>query len=83
MKHRLRRSFEMKATLHLTALALLAAALAGCNTCRQATAGWFHRGDRCNVCPPPDCPPGVPRATMMLPSTPQVLPGPIEIAPSP
>jgi hypothetical protein len=43
--------------------------------------GWFHRGDKC--CPPADCPPGMPRATMMLPSTPQVMPGPIEIAPSP
>ena len=60
--------------------AVVTASLAGCNTCRQMTGGWFNRGDRC-VTAPPDCPPGMPRATMMLPGTPQVLPGPIEIAP--
>jgi hypothetical protein len=60
---------------------ILATGLAGCNTCRQATGGWFNRGDRCNTAPPPDCGPGMPRANFMLPSTPQVLPGPIEIAP--
>ena len=71
----------------LLMVAVCAAALAGCSTCRQMTGGWFNRGDKCNVCPPPDCPPGMPRtqfmmpgATMMPGST-QVLPGPIEIAP--
>ena len=63
-------------------LALALTSLAGCHTCRQMTCGWFNRGDRCNVCPPPDCPPGLPRAQMMLPGTPQVMPGPIEIAPT-
>jgi len=57
------------------------AALMGCSTCRQMCGGWFNRGDRCNVCPPADCPPGVPRAQFMMPGSPQVLPGPIEIAP--
>jgi hypothetical protein len=64
-------------------LALVAWSMGGCNTCRQAMGGWFNRGDHCNVPPPVDCPPGMPRATMMLPGTPQVLPGPIEIAPQP
>ena len=40
-----------------------------------------REGDRCDNCPPPDCSPGGPRATMMIPSTQQVLPGAIEIAP--
>jgi hypothetical protein len=66
----------------LGVLAVIAANMAGCNTCRQMTGGWFNRGDKCNVCPPPDCPPGMPRATMMLPGTPQVMPGPIEVAPT-
>jgi hypothetical protein len=64
----------------LFAAALMLASLAGCNTCRQMTCGWFNKGDKC--CPPPDCAPGAPRTMMMLPSTPQVLPGPIEIAPT-
>ena len=57
------------------------AVLTGCSTCRQMCGGWFNKGDRCNVCPPADCPPGVPRAQFMMPGSPQVLPGPIEIAP--
>lgn len=73
----------MKHALLVTLLAVSLASLGGCNTCRNLAGGLFHRGDRCNVCPPLDCPPGTPRATMMLPTTPQVLPGPIEIAPSP
>jgi len=68
-----------KKVMFVAALALAVASSPGCNTCRQMTGGWFNRGDKC--CPPPACPPGMPQATMMLPSTPQVLPGPIEIAP--
>lgn len=66
----------------VTLLAVVASAT-GCSSCRQTMHGWFNRGDRCEVAPPVDCPPGMPRTTMMLPSTPQVLPGPIEIAPQP
>jgi hypothetical protein len=62
-------------------LALAVANLAGCSSCRQSSGGWFNRGDKC--CPPPSCPPGMPQTTMMLPSSPQVLPGPIEISPQP
>jgi hypothetical protein len=69
-----------KKVLLLASLALVLAILPGCSRCRQMTGGWFNRGDKCY--PPPNCPPGVPQATMMLPTTPQVLPGPIEIAPS-
>jgi hypothetical protein len=68
--------------LQVAGLALVIASMAGCNTCRQMSCGWFNRGDRCNVCPPPDCPPGMPRAQMMVPTSPQVMPGPIEIAPT-
>jgi hypothetical protein len=70
----------------LTILTLLAAALAaaGCssNSCRQGggMGGWFNHGDRCNPYPN-DCPPGVPRTQMMIPSTTPVLPGTIDIAP--
>jgi len=64
----------------LVSLALVLAILPGCSRCRQMTGGWFNRGDKC--CPPPACPPGAPQATFMLPNTPQVLPGPIEIAPT-
>jgi hypothetical protein len=72
----------MTKNLFLMAGMMLAlTSLAGCSTCRQMSGGWFNRGDRCNVCPPPNCPPGMPQATMMLPGTPQVMPGPIEIAP--
>ena len=66
----------------LSGLMLTIVSLAGCHTCRSSMGGWFNRGDRCNVCPPPDCPPGGPQATMMMPTTPQVMPGPIEIAPT-
>jgi hypothetical protein len=72
----------MNKSIFAAGLLVAVATFAGCNTCRQSTGGWFNRGDRCNVCPPPDCAPGGPRATMMLPSSPQVLPGPIEIAPT-
>jgi hypothetical protein len=72
----------MKTLLIVMTLLFAAASTAGCNTCRQAMGGWFNKGDRCAP-PPMDCPPGMPRATMMLPATPQVLPGPIEIAPQP
>jgi hypothetical protein len=65
----------------LTVIALVVTTLSGCNTCRRMTGGWFNRGDRCDACPQPDCAPGMPRATMMLPGTQQVLPGPIEVAP--
>jgi hypothetical protein len=73
----------MKYVVGMLVLAASMACFGGCNTCRNLAGGLFHRGDRCLVCPPADCPPGTPRATMMLPTTPQVLPGPIEIAPSP
>jgi hypothetical protein len=70
----------MKKLIGLTVLALLTASLTGCHACRSL-GGWFNRGDQCGEVAPPACPPGVPRATMMIPSTPGVLPGPIEIAP--
>jgi len=70
----------MQKLILLTTLTLVAG-LTGCSSCRQMTCGWFNRGDRCDACPPPDCSPGMPRATMMIPGTQQVLPGPIEIAP--
>jgi hypothetical protein len=72
----------MKKLILLTTVAHVVMGLAGCNTCRQMTSGWFNRGDRCNACPPPACAPGMPQATMLVPSSPQVLPGPIEIAPT-
>jgi hypothetical protein len=71
----------MKRVVLLTAVAVLISGLAGCHTCRKMTGGLFNRGDRCDDCPPADCAPGMPRATMMLPDSPQVLPGPIEVAP--
>ena len=71
----------MKNLMLLTTLALVTASLAGCSTCERMSCGLFNRGDRCDNCPPPDCSPGGPRATMMIPSTQQVLPGAIEIAP--
>ncbi|MCI0357638.1 MAG: hypothetical protein L0211_04020 [Planctomycetaceae bacterium] len=66
----------MKKAILLTLAALVVASLTGCHLCR----GWFNRGDDCAP-PPAACPPGVPRATMMIPSSPQILPGPIEVAP--
>jgi hypothetical protein len=73
----------MKNLFFAALLAATLASLAGCSACRNMCGGWFNRGDRCNDCPPADCAPGMPRATMMYPSSaPQVLPGPIEIAPT-
>jgi len=69
-----------KKVLIAAALAIVLASLPGCSRCRQMAGSCFNRGDKC--CPPPACGPGVPQATMMLPSTPQVLPGQIEVAPS-
>jgi hypothetical protein len=71
----------MKKLIVLTILTLTVTSLAGCHTCRRICGGWFNRGDRCVEYPSADCPPGVPRATMMPPGATQVLPGPIEIAP--
>lgn len=71
----------MKKAILLTVAALLVGSLTGCHTCRNMMGGWFNRGDQCGEPPPAACPPGVPRATVMYPSSPQVLPGPIEIAP--
>ena len=73
----------MLRNLMVVMLLALSIGAVGCNTCRQSMCSWFNKGDRCDVAPPVDCPPGMPRATMMLPGTPQVLPGPIEIAPQP
>lgn len=71
----------MKKLILLATIAVAVSSLAGCNTCRRLTGGWFNRGDRCDVCPPPGCPPGMPRGSMMYGGPPQVLPGPIEIGP--
>jgi len=72
-----------KKLLMLTAVVVTIASLAGCSSCgRGSGSSWFNRGDRCNVCPPPACGPGGPQATMMMPTSPQVMPGPIEIAPT-
>jgi hypothetical protein len=74
----------MRKLLFLVAIVSVAASQTGCQACRNMCGGWFNRGDNCNDYPPADCAPGVPRATMMVPSmsSPQVLPGPIEIAPT-
>ena len=76
----------MKRLMLLMTVVVLAASLAGCNSCRRMSRGLFNRGDRCDECPPDDCAPGMPRATMMVPGGmvpggPSVLPGPIEITP--
>jgi len=71
----------MRKLMMVTMIALAMASLAGCNTCRRMTSGWFNRGDNCGYPPPPDCPPGVPRANVMYPGATTVLPGPIEITP--
>lgn len=68
----------MKKAILLTAAALVLTSLSGCHWCRMGS--WFNRGDDCAP-PPAACPPGVPRATMMIPTSPQILPGPIEVAP--
>jgi hypothetical protein len=72
----------MRKLLTLTVLTAALAGLAGCNTCRNMTSGWFNHGDRCNPPPPADyCPPGGQRAQMMYPGTTTVLPGAIEVSP--
>ena len=71
----------MKKLILLTLAALVVGSLSGCRMCRSV-GSWFNRGDDCYEAAPPACPPGVPRATMMIPSSPQILPGPIEIAPA-
>jgi hypothetical protein len=71
----------MKKAIWLTVLALVIANLTGCHVCRRV-GGWFNRGDDCAPEMPPACPPGVPRGAMMIPSSPQILPGPIEVAPA-
>jgi hypothetical protein len=71
----------MKKAILLTVAALIVASLTGCHSCGRMMGSWFNRGDQCGEAPPPSCPPGVPRATVMYPSSPQILPGPIEIAP--
>jgi hypothetical protein len=70
----------MKRIMVLVLAIAAVASLGGCQACRKM-GGWFSKGDACGEPPPPACPPGVPRATMMYPTSPQVLPGPIEIAP--
>jgi hypothetical protein len=86
----------MRKLILLAVLGLTAVALPGCanrNECRDNGGGhfghfskWFNRGDRCDDCPPGGYAgdfDGGPQATMMMPSgSPQVLPGPIEIAPT-
>jgi len=71
-----------KRLLMLIGVVVTIASLAGCSSCGRSSScsSWFNRGDRC--CPPPACGPGGPQATMMLPTTPQVMPGQIEIAPT-
>jgi hypothetical protein len=71
----------MKKSLMLAALVIAVASLSGCSRCRQMTCGWFNKGDRCGP-PPSACPPGMPQSQMLLPTTPQVLPGAIEVAPT-
>ena len=73
----------MRKVIGLLMVMALLASLSGCHTCRRMTGGWFDRGDRCEPPPPADCPPGMPRASMMYPSGTTVLPGPIEVAPQP
>jgi outer membrane protein assembly factor BamE (lipoprotein component of BamABCDE complex) len=68
----------MKRLMLLMTMVVLAASLAGCNACRRA----FNRGDRCDECPPPDCAPGMPRSTLMVPGGAPVMTGPVEIMPA-
>lgn len=68
-----------KLTLFVAAV-VVASSLAGCS-CRRPFANWFNRGDDCNDVEP-GCVPGVPQGAMMIPSSPQMMPGPIEIAPT-
>ena len=83
------------AVLGLTAAVL--SGCASNNGCEGRSSGghfghfskWFNRGDKCDDCPPggygagyPGEFDGGPQATMMMPGPPQVLPGPIEVAPT-
>lgn len=70
----------MRKLTWLVAVVVVASTLAGCS-CRRPFANWFNRGDDCNEVEP-DCVPGMPRGAMMIPSSPQMMPGPIEIAPT-
>jgi hypothetical protein len=73
----------MKKLMVLALIALGVGSFAGCSHCRSLfSGGLFNRGDRCQEYPADDCAPGYPRATMMVPSSPQMLPGPFEIAPT-
>jgi hypothetical protein len=74
----------MKKLILLSVTVLAGASLVGCHSsCRPTTGGWFNRGDRCNEMPPSDCPAGMPRTQMMIPSSgTTVLPGAIEIGPT-
>lgn len=73
----------MKRFMLLMTVMVLAASLAGCNSCRRGLfrGGLFNRGDRCDEIQADCGPGGIPRATMMYPGSTQMLPGPIEIAP--
>ena len=70
----------MKRLMLLMTVVVLAASLAGCNSCRRGF-GLFNRGDRCDECPPVDCVPGGPRSTLMVPGGMPVT-GPVEILPA-
>ena len=70
----------MRKLMLLALVAAMVASSAGCRTCRRI-GGWFHRGDSCEPAAM-SCPPGVPRATMMMPTPPGVLPTPIEVTPA-
>ena len=68
----------MRKLMMVTMVALAVASLAGCNTCRRMTSGWFNHGDRCDYPPPPaDCPPGVPRASAVIHPKPSLSPQPV------
>jgi hypothetical protein len=73
----------MKRFMLLMTVLVLAASLAGCNSCRRGlfSGGLFNRGDRCDDFQA-DCAPGAPRATMMYPGSTQMMPGQFEIAPA-
>jgi hypothetical protein len=83
----------MRKLILVATLGLIAVAGTGCASrdgCRESRGGHFshftklfNRGDRCDECFEDNCGPGgMPAATMMYPPSPQVLPGPIEIAPT-
>jgi hypothetical protein len=73
---------KKKKLVLLLAVAMLVTSLAGCNACRRAAGGLFNRGGRCDECPPDGFVPGGPQSTLMVPGSPTVMPGPIEIAPA-